>query len=170
MKKAVAVILALLLLTACGGIGKSNSVLEPHKNHIITEAYNDLMLQIDLSREVWARGYNTYSTEQLEKLGECGQRAVAVAENINSTDEECDSIRLELKSVTAEVKTSVASRSSIRELGELIEKAEKEITNANSDRKATLSEAIKEAYAVYSSSSSTTEIKKATQNLKKILK
>ena len=159
-------LLLALVLTGCGG----SKALSPSEAHEQTDAYGSLVLQIELSKEIWSRGQETYSASLLEKLAQAGRKAVSVRNDPKSTEEQCEEARTELKAVTEEVRGSVVSISALTDFAKLIQRAEDALSSVDEETAEQLKAAIEQAYGVYSAGPTASEIQEASANLKKLLR
>ncbi|MBO4770314.1 MAG: hypothetical protein J5563_05985 [Clostridia bacterium] len=168
MKKIL--VLLLLAALALAGCAPKNGALTPSETHEKTQAYENLVLQIGLSRELWSRGQSAYAPELLDRLAEAGKNAVSVSQDPDSTDDECENARKHLKAVTEEVKNSLVTMSALKEFAALIQTAENALPSFGGEKADELRTAINEAYGVYSTSSTASQIQEASAKLRKLLK
>ncbi len=160
----------LLAVLAFAGCGKNSEILTPSETHENTQAYENLVLQIALSREVWSEGQSKYDPMLLDGLAEAGKNAVSVSRDPGSTDEECEAARKRLKSATEEVKDSAVTMSALKDFAVLIQNAENALPSLDGEKAQELKAAIGEAYSVYSTSSRASQIQEVSAKIRKLLK
>ena len=163
-------VLLLLAVLVFAGCGKSGEILTPSETHENTQAYENLVLQIALSREVWSEGQSKYDPALLDRLAEAGKNAVSVSRDPGSIDEECEAARKQLKTVTGEVKDSVVTMSVLKDFAVLIQNAENALPSLNGENAQELKAAISEAYSIYSTSSTASQIQEVSAKIRKLLK
>ncbi len=160
----------LLAVLAFAGCGKNSEILTPSETHERTQAFEDLVLQIALSREIWSEGQSTYDPALLDRLAEAGRIAVSVSRDPESSEDECEAARKQLKNVTGEVKDSVVAMSVLKDFAVLIQNAENALPSLDGENAQELKAAISEAYSIYSTSSTASQIQEVSAKIRKLLK